>query len=124
MIEGLVMPHSVTLLDDRLLVLSSAEGLLLEGTRNPVAKIPTFARGLDLFHDLYVVGASRNRNPDDRPKSDLMVRDVSNGFFVVDPRTLDSRLVQIGFTIPEIHSVLALDEEIAPEGRMRFPDGA
>ena len=63
--EGLSMPHSPRLWRDRLLVLNSGRGELLEveangGTR-VIATLPGFPRGLAIFGDLAFVGLSKIR---------------------------------------------------------------
>jgi len=105
-VSNLTMPHSVLVEDEELFVLSSGEGLLLGGSRNTLAQLPTFARGLDVKDGYFIIGASRNRNPDDRSRGDVLVKEVSNGFNVIDRQTLDARMVQLGRNIPEIHACI------------------
>lgn len=73
-IGGLAMPHSPRLVGDRLLLLISAEGLLVEadpvrGRYEPIVRLPAFVRGLAHHAGYLFVGMSRLRP--DRPLGDI-----------------------------------------------------
>lgn len=66
-LENLAMPHSPRVFDDRLFVLNSAQGELLEINRTTyekqiISKIGAFARGLDKFGDYLFIGVSKLRH--------------------------------------------------------------
>lgn len=118
---GFSMPHSPRLRDGRLWLLNSGRGELgwldlADGTFNPVAFLPGFARGLALVGRYAVVGLSRPRKNltfegldldealrarDAVPRCGLVVIDLENGQTV--------QWLRFEHTIQELYDVAALE---------------
>jgi uncharacterized protein (TIGR03032 family) len=66
-LDGLAMPHSPRIFDDRLFVLNSAQGTLLRvdrasGDTKIITNLGAFARGMDRFGDYLFIGTSKLRH--------------------------------------------------------------
>lgn len=105
-VSGATMPHSVRFRDDELWFCNSLPGLLTKGNGEFELAFPTFARGLDFYEDLAVVGGSRNRNLRDISlETGTQVREVNSGVYITLMESGLSRFVPLVGSIPEVHAV-------------------
>ncbi len=112
-VSGAQMPHSVTFDDEQLWFCDSLPGMLTRGQQDFKIGFPTFCRGLSFVGDLMFVGASRNRNALDAPvESGSQVRDVASGVYVSSKTNRMARFIPMKGSVPEIHCVFSLLDEV------------
>lgn len=121
--DGLSMPHSPRWHDDRLWVLESGRGALVEvdattGAKRDVARVPGFARGLDFSGRHAFIGLSQLRESNaftDIPITDDN-RERLSGVWVVDiERGATAALLKFTGGVQEIFAVQALQGLLFPE---------
>lgn len=107
LVNGLVMPHSITCDEDGFKVLNSFSGTLLGKNFEVLATLPGFVRGYDSDSTYFYLGESKNRNFSQlsagrRPLS------IDSKITIVNKEYGFSRSVALPRSISEIHAVITL----------------
>ena len=106
-IEGMWLPHSITLIDGGLVVLDSFRGHVLKNNAEVIGEFPGMVRGIDSDGIHLYIGQSRNRGP---TKVLGLSKNISldSGIIIFDEYTKISRTLHLPPKIYEIHSVLVI----------------
>lgn len=94
LMDNLLFPHSLKIIDDSFILLESLTGKVLSGRKQVIAQLGGFIRGLTFDDQLLYVGQARNRRLNEASKY-LDTISMDSGLYVLDAQTRIYRFIKL-----------------------------